>query len=950
MRIRLLCTFLLAAATAVPASAQQAPAPVADLVRQIEIPWQSFTLPNGLRVIVHEDRKAPVVAVSVWYHVGSKDEPKGKTGFAHLFEHLMFNGSENAPGDFFEPLQQIGATDLNGTTWFDRTNYFETVPTPALERALFLESDRMGHMLGAVTQENLTNQIGVVQNEKREGDNQPYGLVEYAQLEALFPEGHPYRHSTIGSMADLTGASLEDVKNWFRAKYGPNNAVLVLAGDIDVPTAKRLVTKYFGDIPRGPEVTPAAAAVPTLAAPKTEVMNDRVATTRLYRIWAVPGLTDPAMVPLDVAAEVLGGLASSRLDNTLVRDDKIAVAVTANVQPFERVSLFEVTADVKPGVDAAKVAQRLDAVIADFIKNGPTADEVRRVATRQVASRLEGLESVGGFGGKAVALAEGALYAKDPDFYKKQLAAYASATPASVKAAAQKWLTRPVYALTVQPGERKAYEEAKSVTGTFAPSFYRRPAAGDKPLAPMPKGYAQGAASAGVDRSKLPDVAEVQKLDFPDIQRARLSNGIPIIYAQRDAVPVTRVSLSFDAGHAADPKNRLGTQSLMLALMDEGTATRSSVQIAEEQERLGARIGFSATVDRTGATLSVPTPNLTPALTLLSDIVRNPAFAPAEVERLRGEQLARIASELTQPQAIAARALGPILYGPQHPYGIPATGTGDPEAVKQVTRAELASFHQMWLRPDTAKIFVVSDRPLAEVQPLLEQAFGDWAATGAKGVKRLDGPVPPARERIVLIDRPQSPQSVIYGGYITPFTGKDDIDAVALSNDALGGTFLGRLNMDLREKKGWSYGVFGGASRRVGPIQYVVQAPVQANQTGPSLAALRTLMTDYLSKTGITEAERTRSINGRARGMAGNFETSEDVLGGLQNIELYGFRDDYYETLADKYRGMSAAELDAAIRRGVDPSKFVWVVVGDAAQVRPQLEATGLPIEVRPAA
>jgi predicted Zn-dependent peptidase len=436
------------------AAAPLKPAPVAELVKAVNIPHGEFTLPNGLRVFVHEDRKAPVVAVSVWYHVGSKDEPKGKTGFAHLFEHLMFNGSEHAPGDFFEPLQQIGATDLNGTTWFDRTNYFETVPTPALETALFLESDRMGHLLGAMDQKKLDNQRGVVQNEKRQGDNEPYGLVEYAQLAALFPEGHPYHHSTIGSMADLDAASLETVKDWFRTKYGPNNAVLVLAGDIDLKTARPLVEKWFGDIPRGPEVTPAAATVPTLPARREETLHDRVATTRLYRMWAIPGLTDPDLVPLDVAASVLGGLSSSRLDNALVRGEKIAVNVSASVEPFERVSLFEVTADVKPGVDPALVSKRLDEVIAELIAKGPTADEVQRVATREVSNRIAGLESVGGFGGKAVAIAEGALYANDPDFYKKQLAAYAAATPAKVMAVTKKWLSRPVYALTVSPGER----------------------------------------------------------------------------------------------------------------------------------------------------------------------------------------------------------------------------------------------------------------------------------------------------------------------------------------------------------------------------------------------------------------------------------------------------------------------------------------------------------------
>ena len=944
-----------------PAAALQpaGPAPVAQLVRQVDIPYEEFTLDNGLRVIVHEDRKAPVVALSIWYHVGSKDEPKGKTGFAHLFEHLMFNGSENAPGDFFAPLQQVGATDFNGTTWFDRTNYFETVPTPALELALFLESDRMGHLLGAVTQENLTNQIGVVQNEKRQGDNQPYGLVEYKQLEALFPEGHPYYHSTIGSMADLTGASLEDVKNWFRQRYGPNNAVLVLAGDVDVATARRLVNKYFGDIPRGPEVRPTAADVPTLPAPKSETMKDRVATTRLYRMWAVPGLTHEDTVPLDVAASVLGGLSSSRLDNALVRGEKIAVAVTAGVQPFERISLFEVTADVKPGVDPALVARRLDEVIAEFLRTGPSADEVQRVATREVAGRINGLESVGGFGGKAVTLAEGALYAGDAGFYKKQLQAYASATPEKVAEVARKWLSRPVYALTVVPGERDAYEEAPgqgSRAGTaasHAPAYYRPPTADEQPLAPKPAALADSqsgagaAARAAVDRSKFPEVGDVANIDFPDIRRARLSNGIELVYAQRTAVPITRVAVSFDAGNAADPKSALGTQALALALLDEGTKSRNSIQIAEEQERVGASIGASASMDRTTVGLAALTPNLAPSLDLLADIVRNPAFDPAEVERLRAQQLARIADEMTQPQGLGLRTLPGALFGPDHPYGIPFTGTGDPKAVAAVSRDDLVAFHETWLRPDNARIFVVSDRPLAEVQPLVERAFGDWTAPARpKGAKNLAAATPAPKPRILLVDRPQSPQSVILGGLLLPYTGPQPIEPLIVANDVLGGSFLSRMNMDLRETKGWSYGVRGGVNRFAGTVPYIITAPVQANQTGPSLAALQADMREFLGAKGITAEERERTINNRIRNLAGNFETSEDVLAGMQTIDLLGFPADYYETIADKYRAMTAAQLDEAARKVIDPSKFVWVVVGDAAKIRPQLDKLGMPIEV----
>src|SRR4051794_19796491 len=448
---------LLAAATALTAPAFAAPSPTVPmptLVKQVSIPHTMFKLANGLTVIVHEDHKAPVVAVSVWYNVGSKDEPKSKTGFAHLFEHLMFNGSENLPGDYFTYLEQVGATSYNGTTYYDRTNYFETVPSGALERALFMESDRMGHLLGAVTQGVLDNQRGVVQNEKRQGDSRPGGLVQYAVQENLFPASHPYHHTVIGSMADLDAASLEDVKAWFRSRYGPNNAVLVIAGDVTAAQARPLVEKYFGDIPRGPVNNPAMAAVPTLAKARTVEMKDHVATTIIQRYWAVPGLLDKRLAAIDIGGSVLGGLASSRLDKILVRDEKTAVGVSAGLTPLQRAGIFSVSAYVKPGVDPAVVAKRLDEIMADYLAKGPSADEVQRAVMSEVSNRIRGLEQVGGFGGKAVTLAEGQTFAGDSDFYKKTLASYASVTPAAIRAAMQQWLKRPPLTIILPPGER----------------------------------------------------------------------------------------------------------------------------------------------------------------------------------------------------------------------------------------------------------------------------------------------------------------------------------------------------------------------------------------------------------------------------------------------------------------------------------------------------------------
>ena len=931
-------------------------APVAELVRQVDIPYEQFTLDNGLRVIVHEDRKAPVVAVSVWYNVGSKDEPKGKTGFAHLFEHLMFNGSENAPGDYFEPLKEIGATDFNGTTWFDRTNYFQTVPRPALERALFLESDRMGHLLGAVTQEKLTNQIGVVQNEKRQGDNEPYGLVEYAQLEALFPEGHPYRHSTIGSMADLDAATLDDVKSWFRERYGPNNSVLVLAGDISAAEARPLVQKYFGDIPRGPVNRPAEAPVPTLPAPKSEVMKDRVANTRLYRNWAVPGLLSDDLVPLDVAAGVLGGLASSRLDNELVRKDQTAVRVSAFMQSFHRLSMFEINVDVKPGVDADQVSQRLDGIVADFIRTGPTADEVQRVVMSDVAGRIRGLEQVGGFGGKAVALAEGALYANDPEYYKKQLMAYARVTPEQVRAAMQKWLTRPVYALRVEPGERGKYEEAAGSKGAAAsqrPRYYRQPRPGEKPLAPLPyaappaEGASGGSAPLEFAPRPLPPVGTIGNLDFPEVERATLSNGIPVVYARRAGVPVVRLAVEFDAGVAADPAAALGTQSLMLNLLEEGTTSRNSIEIAEEQERLGAVIDPGASLDRTAVTLAALTPNLGPSLDLLADIIRNPAFEPSEVERLRAQQLAQISQELTQPGGLAGRTLPLVLYGAAHPYGRPASGTGDPAAVARISREDLIRFHQSWIRPDNATIFAVGDMPLAELVRQLDARFGNWAAPGIpKGVKSFEATPPVPRARIVLVDRPQSPQSLISAGAVLPVRGTEDLLTLRAANEVLGGDFLSRINMDLRETKGWSYGSGSGVNLREHLVPYVINAPVQADRTGDAIRALQDHLKSFTTNKGVTDVELQRVINGNTRQLAGQFETSAAVLSALRSNALYRRPDNFWETVADRYRGMTVTSLDQAARRVIDPSRIVWVVVGDAAKVRPQLEKLGMPIEV----
>ncbi len=929
LALALAAPFTPAMAETKPAAAPQATADLPSLVSQVKIPYEEFKLDNGLTVIVHEDRKAPIVGVAVWYNVGSKDEPNGQTGFAHLFEHLMFNGSENAPQDYFQYLAEMGATDYNGTTDFDRTNYFQTVPRPALERALWLESDRMGYLLGAVTQEKLDNQRGVVQNEKRQGDNQPGGLVFYEVLSQLFPEGHPYRHNVIGSMSDLDAASMETVKAWFRDKYGPNNATLVLAGDISPAEARPMVEKYFGTIARGPVNTPAAAPVPTLTENKRMVMKDQVAATVLSKYWPVPGMTDKDLTALAVGGNILGGLSSSRMDEQLVRNEQLAVGVSASNYDFQRVGAFSVEMTLKPGVDLATAEARLDALLQKFITEGPTEDEVRRAATSSLASTIRGLEQVGGFSGKAVTLAQGEVLAGDAAFYAKQFDILASITPADVKAAMQRWITKPSFTLVLEPGARDAtYAEAASVGATANASERDR---------------AAETLTVTKERPKPPITTEAQ-LDFPTVERATLKNGMKVTYARRTAVPATYVSMSFNAGSAADPASKAGLAGLALGLFDEGTAKLSSQQIAEASERLGANIAAGSSDDRSTFTLSALTANLAPSLDLMRQVMREPAFNPADLERVRTQAVTGIRQSMKSPEGIARRTLTPELFG-NSPYG----GVSTVESVGGITRDDLVAFKDQWIRPDNGEVFVISDKPLAEVVKSLNAAFGDWKAPKtAKGTKQFAAAPAAKGNRIILVNRPNSPQSVISGAQITPLSAGDPaFIAFNSANNSLGGNFLARLNMNLRETKGWSYGVRGATQAREKAVIYAISAPVQADRTGDSLAEMIRETREFLADKGVTTAELERNVASEVGALPGRFETSPAVLGAMQSNALFGRPDNYQETLAGIYRAQTTESLDAAARAAIDTDKFVWVVVGDASKVRAQLEPLGLPIEQR---
>ncbi len=919
-----------------PATTQPQPAPLADLVRAVSIPYDSFTLPNGLTVIVHTDRKAPIVGVTTYYRVGSKNEPRGKTGFAHLYEHLFFGGSGNAP-DFDVPLQAAGSSQSNGSTWYDRTNYVETVPTGALDLALMLESDRMGHLLGAVTQGKLDKQRGVVQNEKRERDNQPFGLASYLISEALLPVGHPYRHDAVGSMADLDAATLGDVRGWFRENYAPGNVVLALTGDIDLATARAKVERWFGDIPRGPTVAPVAGGPVTLPSPVAREIADQVPNVRFYRAWTGPGINDGDAVLLDLGLRVLGGLSGSRLDNELVRGEQLATSVTASSQQHEQLSFIEAVMNVKPGADRAAAEARFDAVIAQLLAEGPSDDELRRAATQAVAEQIAAMEEVGDLSGKGATLAEGQLYSGDPAHYRAVLERMAAIAPVEVKAALGRWLGRPEVRLTVVPGERTMSGDALGGWGDEA-SAKPRPKDPRMPVPPI---------AAGPKREQ-PPVAPVGALTFPAVERVRLSNGIPVSFARRSGVPKVSVAVSFDAGYAADASGTPGAQSLMLDLLEAGTTRLGATALAEEQERIGASIVSGTSPDASLVQLNALSANLAPSLALLAEVIRDPAFAPAEVDRLKDHRIAAIAEAKSSPTELAVRGINKLLYGPGHPYGMATDGLGEDAGIRGLTPETIRAVHDQWLHPDLARITVVGDTSPEQLMPLLERAFGNWQAPAAAvPVKRIDAPVPAPRARIVLIDRPNSPQSVILAGRVLTLTGRDQgQEALDLANEVLGSGFLSRLMADLREDKGWSYGVSSWVSAPVGPRRLTLLAPVQTDRTGDSIREILKVMRAFPANHPVGPDELNRVTDGNIRGLPTRFVTNSQVLGAIVMSDRLGRPDDYYTTLPARYRAVDATALNAAAKAWLQPDGLTFLVVGDRNKVEPQLAGLGLPIEV----
>ncbi|MGB3165147.1 MAG: insulinase family protein, partial [Alteraurantiacibacter sp.] len=769
---------------------------------------------------------------------------------------------------------------------------------------------------------------------KRQGDNSPYGLTRYLIPEGLLPVGHPYRHSTIGSMADLDAASLADVQSWFRDNYAPNNVVLALSGDIDAATARPLVERWFGAIPSGPEVQTREAGPVTLAAPEMRVVADQVPTTRIYQAWTGPGEAHPDAVPLQIGMAVLGGLASSRLDNVLVRDSNLATSVSAYSQQHEQLSFLQSQVDVANGVERDAALAALEGQTALIMSEGPTQAEIDRAVTQTISATIRAQERVGNFGGKGMILAEGLLYHDDPGFFRSQLEQMAALTPDGVQAAMQRWLSRPAYTLIVEPGER-------TLDGGDLGGW------GDEDTRPAPEpdtGSDVEVTRTGPERA-LPAPEPVGELTFPEVERATLSNGIPVVLARRDAVPQVSLAMIFDAGSVVDPIGQAGVHETMMDLLTEGTTTRSALDIAEAEEALGMALGSSSGVERSSVSVTALTANLRPSLELMADVVRNPAFTENAVTRVKGQRTARIAQELSNPSGLASRAFLQTVYGTAHPYAFASSG-GNAEVIGALTARDLAAEHAEWIRPDLATITAVGDVTMAELVAALEEAFGDWQVPATPAPARnLDSAAPAAQPRLVVVDRPNSPSSTLYLGRLTPFAGyPEGFETIELANEVVGNGFLSRLNADLRETRGWTYGIGSSIPGANGPRRLQVGTQVQADRTADSIRVILDQMAAFPATRPVDEREVQRVTDGNIRGLPNRFETNGQVLGALLANQQYGRDLRYQARLPDIYRAIDAAAIDAAARDYLQPDDFTIVVVGDRSIIDPQLETLGMDV------
>ena len=864
-----------------------------------KIDFEKYTLANGLQVVLHVDKKIPAVNVNLWYHVGSKNEQPGKTGFAHLFEHMMFQGSKHVKGEYLALAERAGANlrtgGVNGTTNEDRTNYFETVPTTSLEYALWLESDRMGFLDDVLTQEAFANQQDVVKNEKRQGDNSPYSVIDYLIADHLYPQGHPYAHTVIGSIEDLTNASLDDVRDFFNTWYVPNNCTLTLSGDFEPAEAKRLVQKYFGPLAPGQPLSRPGVNIPVLARTKQVHAKDRVPLGRLELVYATPPQYSPEEAPLDAVATILGQGKTSLLYKKLVRELELANRVTVWNSCREISGEFHIVVTAREGVDLNRIRDVVDEQISALLSNGPDSDELDRFKAQSAMSFISGLERIGGFGGVADKLNAYNTYLGTPDYFLQDYSRYQQITAADVMREFKAWVA-----------------EAKRLEIYITPETSTRPDAEE------------------FDRSIPPALQGAVAFVPPVIETETLDNGLQILVSHRGDMPVVTARLIIKSQDVLESEEKAGRSSLTASMLDEGTATRDAVKIQEDLDRYGASLNVNGS--KTGANVSLSTLSryIDQTFEIMADVVLNPSFPEEDFERMRRQTLESIKQQKSNPSAMASHLFNRLLYGEKHPMGRSSTGT-----VNSVTMMSTQDLRETWntyWRPNNAALVFVGDITIEQATALSEKYFSSWKFADVPA-QEIPATTAPAKHVVYLFDKQDAPQSEIRIGSIAPARTDPEYYPLQLTNALLGGAFSARLNLNLREDKGYTYGAFCTLMMAKGFGSWSAAAGVQSKFTKESLVEFRKEIEGIGGAIPVTQQEIRNMQDNLTRGYVQNFESSGMVVNQIAPLVSYGLPLTELEAYLKGVEQQTTASVTGMAKKHYRFNNGLTVIAGDLSVI-----------------
>ena len=875
-----------------------------------QISFEKLTLPNGLDVILHQDHSLPLVAVNVWYHVGSKNEEPGKTGFAHLFEHIMFEGSKHHNRSHFEPLQKVGAS-INGSTTPDRTNYWENLPSNYLELALWLEADRMGFLLDALDQQRFDIQRDVVKNERRQSyENRPYGMAGLRLQEAAYPLPHPYHWPTIGFHEDLDAATLEDVKAFFLRFYGPSNASLAIAGDFQMDETVKMVDRYFGDLAPGPAIPRAGRIDSPLQGRVDLTLYDRVLLPRLHQVWPTVPRFHPDEAALSILATILGDGKSSRLHRALVYEGRIAQGVDVHNGPAEISGDFELEVTAALGHTAREVEEAALAEIEAIRRQPPTAAEMARAKNRFEWRHVRQMVNIGGFGGRANRLNSFNVFAGDPGMVNRDLERYMSVQPEDVSRVASEYLGERHVRLDVLPEPTLSHS------------------------------------SQAIDRSIQPPPTALGTFIPPVPQRQRLANGMELLVVEKRSIPVVAFGLMLKTGAAMDPVALPGLASLTTAMLQEGTTTRSSSDIADEFEFIGSHLAAATGREQTEMAVETLSRHWPKALEVMSDLLQNPTFPEGELERLRNERVTALRRVKDDPAAVAGRVTPPLLYGRESVYGHPSTGTE--EALESLTRDDLVGHFQSNYGPENATLVVVGDVSMEEVVKLTEEHLGGWKGNGpGHGDRVEEGSLPDIEATtLYLLDKPRAAQSVIRVGHVGVQRHHPDFFPLSLLNLLFGGQFSGRLNMNLREDKGYSYGYRSWIEWHTHSSLMLAGGAVQTSVTKEAVVETLQEFKDISGVRPISEEEFQAAKASELLQFPSSFETPGQVMDRLTQLVSADLPHDYYQTFTDNVEAVSLSDVQRVAQEHVKSDRLVLLVVGDRSVVEPGLRELGLPLRL----